>query len=263
MSSSSLRLRTAQQSDGGPDNNLHSSSLSISNNDESIITTIDEMHKKRVLRTNKVTSTRTILITMLSLSTCMLLSSSRLHSRLSGRFMDHTASESSWGWEEPRLRRRRSNHPTNVNDDNRAENRLHHHPRVISNIDHLPISIITTQSSKQQSYISRILYKYFTTNPVDPMLHNDEWRGDYHYQTRNEASSSRWGRLLLLDYFKEWNSNNNNDVKEQQDETNEEQCVPMAEWQTTSYPNCNVGKKRKKMGGYNTLVSFEQLTLYK
>ena len=240
MMSSSLRLRTAQQSDGGPNNNPHSSSLSISNNDESIITTVDEMHKKRVTRT-KVTSTRTILITMLSLSTCMLLSSSRLHSRLSGRFMDHTASESSWGWE-PRLRRRRSNH-LNVNDDNSAENRLHHHPRVISNIDHLlPISIVTTQ----QSYISRILYKYFTTNPVDPMLHNDEWRGGDDYQTRNEASSSRWGRLLLLDYFKVWNSNNNNDVKEQQDETNEEQCVPMAEWQTTSYPNCNVGKKRKK-----------------
>ena len=221
---SSLRLRTAQQPDGAPDNSLHSSSPPSTNN-ESII---DGIHKKR--RT-KVTSTRTILITMLTLSTCMLLSSSRLHSRLSGRLLDHTSR--GWGWE-PRLRRRPyhdGGSQSNVIDDGSNPGRLYyHHPRVISNIDNLPISIIQSK----QSFVSR-MYSYFLSNPVivDPMLHHDEWTGDY----ETDEISSWW--VWLLD-FKLWSSDEN-DIEPEDDEGSKK-CVPMAEWQTTSYPNCNVGK---------------------
>jgi hypothetical protein len=61
------------------------------------------------------------------------------------------------------------------------------------------------------------------------MLHHDGWKEMYEVDEEG-ASTLRW---LDLSFWRH---------EQIQQEAEEKECVPMVDWQTTSYPNCNVGK---------------------
>jgi len=102
------------------------------------------------------------------------------------------------------------------------------YPRVIEAGNLLPESAATTQSCthcSSPSIWSKVLYSVFPfmakkQSINDPMLHHDNWQpADEDY-------------ILSIDGYEEG-------LKSAEENLKEEQCVPMAAWQTTSYPNCN------------------------
>lgn len=64
---------------------------------------------------------------------------------------------------------------------------------------------------------------------MDEMLHHDGWTEADDYE---QESASIWSKLGDFNLWKH----------EEAQHEEEKQCVPMADWQTTSYPNCNVSK---------------------
>lgn len=159
-------------------------------------------------------STRTILAMMFSLSTLTLLSSSRIHSRLI-RTKDY---DGVWGWK-PVLRKQQQ---SNVN------NSWRYPPRVVD-LDLIPIEIAQKRS------IGARIRRWFRGRTVnDEMLHRDGWKG-CEEDGEEEKSSDSWFSWSGF-FFK------NSESRQENEEEDERQCVPMMEWQTTSYPNCNVGK---------------------
>lgn len=212
-----LRLRTSQQPEacGDGDRILRSSPptspprqpLAVASG-SAVATDVKQSRKRRV----KLTSTKTILAAMLSLSTLVLLSSGRIHSRLSRGLK--RPSYSGWGWE-----------PTLRQQDGRGNGGGRFHPRVAT--ADMPISI----QPKKLSILSSI-QKMFTSQriAVDEMLHHDGWVESDDSEEENASIWSRWSD------FSFWKHEDTQHAEE------EKQCVPMAEWQTTSYPNCNVGK---------------------
>ena len=76
-------------------------------------------------------------------------------------------------------------------------------------------------------WLGRRLYnKIFGTTSIliDPMLHHDNWNPQSTY-------SSYFGKT------EEYTSIGM--IKEEEEEKEQPQCIPMSNWQTTSYPNCN------------------------
>lgn len=94
----------------------------------------------------------------------------------------------------------------------------------MANFD-LPLSIEPKRPS-----VFAFLYKCFYRKRIvkDEMLHHDGWKELD--DAEESASTWRWSD------FSFWRH------EQTQQETEEKECVPMVDWQTTSYPNCNVGK---------------------
>lgn len=143
----------------------------------------------------------------------MLLTSGRMHARLSRGLNNYSYTYNSWGWD-PGLR----------NPSGRTQGNGGKYPPRVTHLADLPISIIHTRPISLWTRMYKLFFgKKFT---MDPMLHHDGWKETDGVDP--EDSAIRWD-------FSFWKRH---DVTNEQEE---KQCVPMAEWQTTSYPNCNIG----------------------
>lgn len=72
----------------------------------------------------------------------------------------------------------------------------------------------------------------------DEMLHHDGWKEWEDGGEEEDETSSGWW-FSWSNFF--WKGSESRQ-EGQEEEEKERHCVPMMEWQTTSYPNCNVGK---------------------
>jgi len=100
-----------------------------------------------------------------------------------------------------------------VNAPQRTNQR--YHSRIID-ISNLPLSI-QSASKFNIPWTSIILPRLWKREVNDPMLHNDSWQPPSYFVKEEPP--------MIID----------NSVVEEE----EPQCIPMAKWQTTSYPNCN------------------------
>jgi hypothetical protein len=133
-----------------------------------------------------------------------------------------------------RVHRRMASYSDSLYWDSPAENRLRKRkvrhvnsgfvPRV-AQAEFIHDSFI---KSKKQSYFFAKIFKFLLggRSEVDPMLHHDGWKASEDY---DKEASFGWSG------FSFWKHANEEVVHDRQ-------CVPMMEWQTTSYPNCNVGE---------------------
>lgn len=99
------------------------------------------------------------------------------------------------------------------------------HPRVTHTA--ADISYVNTSYASYFSFLYRLLrgmLPFVSRKQIDdPMLHHDGWKPE----ARSYFGSDNDGEIQIV---------HDNSIEEE----TEDQCVPMAQWQTTSYPNCNV-----------------------
>eukprot|EP00804_Cyclotella_cryptica_P012815 CCRYP_010565-RB/>CCRYP_010565-RB protein AED:0.04 eAED:0.04 QI:284/1/0.66/1/1/0.66/3/0/663 len=234
-----LRLRSAQQpqhetlldnSNGSSPRSSPPSSPSHSSNSGGGATfTASKPTTKR--RQAKITSTRTIMAGMGTLSFLVMFSGvGKLHRRLAASTASSFSHHRGWDpTEESALRK-----PRRGGAARRGVVVGGRPPRVTHLTEYLEMDSFTMTSRRTHSTsaLSR-LYRYLFRKQrlvMDPMLHHDGWKENHDIHSELQETSSTW---TVPSFWKR-------EVPTRKEEEEEKQCVPMASWQTTSYPNCNV-----------------------
>ena len=251
--SNELRLRSSSMSSLPL---IHPSASNSNSTSSKIKIKIDSSGSGKRIRTRR-SRTSTILILMGILSLLSLIQMGRIHYRATSTTPSASHHNSMFEFDTlPHAHRdsiitaasgNNNGHANaNANANVNSTETVPHHPRIATLSHHHDYFIIQPQPSNNNqhdnyhpihnffqymfSFISPSMPSSATTNRriiIDPMLQNND----------NDNDES-----IIVDTT---SLNNNENYLEdnqyhQQQQQQEEECVPMVEWQTTSYPNCNL-----------------------